>query len=111
MSGLGVPTDIEEKPEISEVADIVRTAKVAESTQGAEQLARPITVDESVRTLIEEPVEDIEQTLPTVSEPVAAPEPPPPAPGEPAASPSIQPDAQPQRSEGFFKRLFGRFGK
>ncbi len=110
-SSLGEAVSIDEKPEITEVTDIVRTAKAAESTQGAEQLARPVPIDEPVHPLAEEPVETMEQTPPAVSEPVAALEPPPPATGEPAAAPSSQPDAPPQKSEGFFKRLFGKFGK
>jgi len=110
-SSLGETVSIDEKPEITEVADIVRTAKAAKSTQGAEQLARPVPIDESVHPLAEEPIETTEQTPPAVSEPSASPEPPPPATGEPAAAPGSQSDAQSQKNEGFFKRLFGRFGK
>ena len=110
-SSLGETVSIDEKPEITEVADIMRTAKAAESTQGAEQLARPVAIDESVHPLAEEPVETTEQTPPAVSEPVVALEPPPPPSEEPAAAPSSQPDAQSLKSEGFFKRLLGRFGK
>jgi len=109
-SGLAETVSIDEKPEITEVADIMRTAKVAEITQGAEQLANPVPIDESVRPLAEEPVVTMEPTPPAVPEPVASLEPPPP-PEEPAAAPTNQPDEQPQKSEGLFKRLFGRFGK
>ena len=110
---LGEPMTIDEKPEITEVADLVRTAKAAESTQGAEQLATPtpMAIDESHHPSGEELVETLEQALPPVSEPVTALEPPPPATEEPAAANSSQPDAQSQKSEGFLKRLFGRFGK
>jgi len=111
-SGLEETVSIDEKPEITEVADIVRTAKAAEITQGAEQLAKPVPIDESVRPLAEEPVGTVEPTTPPdVPEPVASLEPPPPATEEPAAPPTSQPDEQPQKSEGLFKRLFGRFGK
>jgi hypothetical protein len=102
---------MDEKPEISEVADIVRTAKVAESTQGAEQLARPVPLDEPVHTPAEEQAGITEQTHPTVSEPVAPFEPPPPVTEETAVPTSSQPKAEPQKSEGLLKRLFGRFGK
>jgi len=112
-SALGEPTSTDEKPEITEVTDIVKTAKAAESTQGAEMLARPMSMDEKIQPLAEEPVEVIEQTPPTVPEPAAAFVPPPPAIGEPAPALPSQPDPQPQKSEseGFFKRLFGRLGK
>ena len=109
-SSLGETTNIDEKPEITEVSDIVRTAKAAESTQGAELLATAISMDESVQPRAEEPVEDIEQTPPTVSESVTSFEPPPPVNQEPAAPASSQPEPQP-KGEGFFMRLFGRLGK
>jgi hypothetical protein len=105
-SSLGEATSIDEKPEISEVADIVRTAKVAESTQGADQLARPVLMGESAHAPAEEPVENTDHAPPTVSRPVASFGPPP-----PAAPASSQAGPQPQKSEGILKRLFGRFGK
>ena len=110
-SSLEETTSIDEKPEITEVSDIVRTAKAAESTQGAELLSRPLSLDESIQPRVEVPVEDIEQTAPTVSESVTSFEPPSPVTQEPAAPASSQPETQPQKGEGFFKRLFGRFGK
>jgi hypothetical protein len=110
-SSPGETTSSDEKPEITEVSDIVRTAKAAESTQGAELLSRPMPMDESVQPLAEEPVEDIEQTPPRVSEHVTSFEPPSPATQGQAAPVSSQSEPQPQKGEGFFKRLFGRFGK
>ena len=110
QSSLGEATDVE-RPEISEVVDIVRTVQVAKSTQGAEELAGPVPADEAVRPRIGEQVVKPEQTPFVVSEPVAATEPPSMVDVEPAVASSSQPEAQPQKSEGFFKRLFGRFGK
>jgi hypothetical protein len=103
--------NVDERPEITEVTDIVRTAQVARSTQGAEQLARPVPMDESIHPAAEEPIATIGQTPPTVAEPVAVLEPPPPMTEEPAVPASSQPQPEPQKSDGFFKRLFGRFGK
>jgi len=99
-------TNIDEKPEISEVADIMRTAKAAESTQGAEQLASPMLMGEPAIAPAEEPVEKTDDAPPTESQPAPSFGPPPP--GIPASS---QSGPQPQKSEGLLKRLFGRFGK
>ena len=109
-SGLEEEARPEEKPEISEVADIMRTVKVAESTQGAERLAGPEPIDEP-NTPTKEPAEKAERTPPTVSGPVASLEPPTPITGEGAGPDLSQPEPQPQKGEGLFKRLFGRFGK
>jgi hypothetical protein len=102
--------NIGERPEITEVVDIVRTAQVARRTQGAEQLARPAPLDQSIQTAAEEPIATVRQTPPTVAEPVAAFEPQPPM-TETVVPASSQPQPEPQKSDGFFKRLFGRFGK
>jgi len=110
-SSLEETTNFEEKPEITEVSDIVRTAKAAESTLGAELLTRPMSVDGSVQPTAEEPVEDIGQAPTTVSEPIISFEPTSPATQGPTAPASSQPEQQPQKGEGFFKRLFGRLGK
>lgn len=107
---LGEAVNIDERPEITEVADIVRTAQVAMKTQGAEQLAGPMPMDES-HPATEEPVATIEQAPPTVAEPAVAVEPPPPVTEEQAAPASSQPQPEPRKSDGFFKRLFGRLGK
>jgi len=109
--GLGEAVDMDERPEISEVADIVRTAQAARTTQGAEQLARPVPMDESTPPAAEEPLATIGQTPPAVAASVAALEPPPPMSEEPTVPTSSQPQPEPQKSDGFFKRLFGRFGK
>jgi len=111
LSTLGDATNVDEKPEITEVADIMRTAQVAMSTQGAGELAAPVHLDEPVSPPVERPVEEIAQTPPTLSAPDVPSEPPRPVAEEPTAPASGQPEAQPQKSEGFFKRLFGRFGK
>ena len=110
-STLAETTNIDEKPEITEVSDFVRTAKAAQSTQGAELLLRPMSADESFQPRVEERAEDIERTPPPVSEPVTYIEPLSPVDQEPATPASSQPEPQPQKGEGFFKRLFGRFGK
>jgi len=110
-SSVGETTSMEEKPEITEVSDIMRTAKAAESTQGAEQLATPTPMDESVHLQAEGSVERTEQTPPSNPEPLPSIEPLPPVTQEPAAPVSEHPEPQPQKSEGLFKRLFGRFGK
>ena len=103
--------NMDERPEITEVADIVRTAQAARTTQGAEQLARPVPMDESIPPAAEEPTATIGQTPPAVAAPVGALEPPPPMSEEPTVPASSQPQPEPQKSDGFFKRLFGRFGK
>ena len=108
---LGEATGVKEIPEITEVSDIMRTAKAAESTQGAVQLAKPVPVDESVHIHAEEPVETTLQAPPTVPEPMPSIEPPAPVPEEPVAPTTSESTPQPQKSEGFFKRLFGRLGK
>jgi len=108
---LGEGTNVEERPEITEVSDIMRTSSAAKSTQGAEQLAMPAPVGEPAHPPAEEPVETIEQTAPTISEHVRASEPSPPVTEEQAAPTSSQPEPEPKKNEGFFKRLFGRLGK
>jgi len=108
---LGEGTNVDERPEITEVSDIMRTASVAKSTQGAEQLARPAPVGEPAHPPAEEPVETIGQTPPVISEPVPALEPSHQATEEPAAPTSSQPQPEPKKNEGFLKRLFGRLGK
>jgi len=110
-SGLGEARNSDEKPEITEVADLVRTAQAAKSTQGAEQLARAVPIDESTHNPAEEPTDTIEQTPPNVSEPVVSFESPPPLTEVPGAPSSSQVEPEPQKSIGFFKRLFGRIGK
>jgi hypothetical protein len=110
LPGPGDATDVDERPEITEVSDIVRTAQVAKSTQGAEQLAGPAPVDALVLPQAEGLDEVIEQKPPAISEPVT-PEPPTPITPEAAAPEASQHEAQPQKREGFIKRLFGRFGK
>ena len=110
QSSFGEAVNAGERPEITEVADLVRTAQVAKSTQGAEQLSVPAPI-ESISSFAEEPIVRTEQSPSTLSESVANPEPPTPATEEPVVAPSSQPEEQPQKSEGFFKRLFGRFGK
>jgi len=107
----GEATNVDERPEITEVADIVRTAQVAKSTQGAAQLAGPAPVDELVLPQAEVPDEAVEQTPPATSEPVATIEPPTQVTPEAEVPEPSQPEAQPQKSGGFLKRLFGRFGK
>ena len=109
--GLREATDVDEKPEITEVADIVRTARAAMSTQGAGELAAPVSSAGSVSPPVERPVEKTVLAPSMVSAPVPPSEPSPPVAEEPAAPASSQSGAQPQKSEGFFKRLFGRFGK
>ena len=108
---LGETKNVEERPEISEVVEIVRTAQVAKSTQGAEELVGPLAVDEAAHPPVEEPVVRLEQARPTAIEPVAAIEPSSSVDAEPAVAPSSQSETRPQKSEGFLKRLFGRFGK
>jgi len=108
---LGEARNSDEKPEITEVADIVRTAQAARSTQGAEQLARPVPIDEPTHHPADEPAENIEQTSPNTSEPIASLEPPPLPTEGPVAPASSQSELEPQKSKGFFKRLFGRLGK
>jgi hypothetical protein len=107
---LGGTANGEERPEITEVTDIVRTAQAAMSTEGAERLAAPAPTDEPVPPPAEEQVETTEGTLPTLSDPVPSIEPPTPI-AEPTPPASSQPGPESQKSEGFFKRLFGRFGK
>jgi len=109
-SSLGEGMSVEERPEITEVSDIMRTATAAKITQGADQLAMPVPMDESVHQA-EGPVESTEQTPPTVPEPLPSFEPSPPDTEEPAAPISKQLEPEPQKSEGFLKRIFGRFGK
>jgi len=108
---LGEARNSDEKPEITEVADIVRTAQAAKSTQGAELLARPAPIDESTHNPVEEPAEIIEQTPPSISEPIVSFESPPPITEGPAAPTSSPAEPDPHKSKGFFKRLFGRLGK
>ncbi|HUK80510.1 MAG TPA: hypothetical protein VLU91_07610 [Nitrososphaerales archaeon] len=108
---LGEATDAGERPEITEVADLVRTARDAEIAQGAEQLSRLVSLAEPPHPSVEETARKPEQEHLPVLEPARAIEPPPPVVEERAAAVSSLPDAQPQKSEGFFKRLFGRFGK
>jgi len=108
---LGEATDAGERPEITEVADLVRTAQDAEIAQGAEQHSRPVPRAEPPHPPVEETVGKPEQEPLPVLEPSPAIEPPPPVFEERAAAASSLPEAQPQKSEGFFKRLFGRFGK
>ena len=108
---LGEATNTDEGPEITEVAEIVRTAQAAKSTQGAQQLAGSAQVEESVPYPIDEPVEKTEQWPPAVPEPVATSEPPALMTREQVVPPPRKPEPQPQKSEGFFKRLFGRLGK
>jgi len=110
-SSLEEATNVDERPEITEVTDIVRTAQAAKSTQGAEQLTVPAPVDGSVPPPVEEMYAATEQTPPPIPEPDTIFEPPNPATSEPTAAPSSQPEPQPHKSEGFFKRLFGRLGK
>jgi hypothetical protein len=110
-SSLVEPASVDEKPEISEVVDIVRTATALMSTEGAERLVTPVPMNESVHPEVEEPDVMTEQVPSMASEPDASPELLPPVAEEPAAAPSSQPETQPEKSEGFFKRLFGRFGK
>jgi hypothetical protein len=111
QQSLGKAWNGDEKPEITEVVDIVRTAQAAKSTQGAEQLARPVPIDESTHSLPEEPAEAIEQASTTISESIVNLESPPPLTEGPAAPTSSQAEPEPQKSVGFFKRLFGRLGK
>ena len=112
-SSLAEVTSIDERPEITEVSDIMRTAKADQNTQGAEQLAKAVPIDEPVLPQAEEPAEKTEQTPPQVPEPLPSIEPLPPVKQEPAAPISDQSESeqQPQKTEGFFKRLFGKFGK
>jgi hypothetical protein len=107
---LGEAVNTDEKPEITEVADIVRTAQVAMKTQGAEQLTEPMPIDEP-HPATEEPVVTIEQTPSIVAEPAVAVESSPPITEEQVAPASSQPQPEPRKSDGFFKRLFGRLGK
>ena len=110
-SDLGETPSTEERPEITEVSDMMRAANVDQSTQGAEQLAKALPIDEPAQPQAEEPVQNTEETPPTVPEPLPSIEPLPPVAQEPAASDSTQQEPQPQKTEGFFKRLFGKFGK
>jgi hypothetical protein len=102
--------NVGERPEITEVTDIMRTAQVAKSTQGAEQLAGAVPMDEQAPPQTEEEVERV-QAHSTVSEPAAPAEPPASITEEPPVPAPTQVNPQPQKSEGFLKRLFGRFGK
>ena len=111
LLSLGEATNVGERPEITEVTDIVRTAQAVKSTQGAELLAAPVSTDDSVGTPVEEDVAKTEEIPRTIAEPVTAPEPPAPVTQEHAAPASGESEVQLQKSEGFFKRLFGRFGK
>jgi hypothetical protein len=122
-----------EIPEIAEVTDIVRIAEVTQSEQNS-QLPQTTILPEPralvvvptpppTITAVEEPIAAIEATPPMVKEvPVAVVEPMPPAREEekepvkvipPAApKPAVQSAShsqpEPQKSGGFFKRLFGR---
>jgi hypothetical protein len=108
---LGGTANADERPEITEVADIVRTAQVALSTEGAERLAGPGSADVPAHPPVEEQAETTEPAPPTLPDPVPSFEPPTPIAEEPLPPVSSQPDPESQKSEGFFKRLFGRFGK
>ena len=110
LQSLGESTSVDERPEITEVTDLVRTAQDAEITREVEQLSGPVSMDEPARPPDEERVEETEHAPLTLSEPSATIDPPAPTLQEQAA-PTSQPETQPQKSEGFFKRLFGRFGK
>ena len=105
---LGGAVDTVERPEITEVGDIVRTAQAAMNSQGAEELAKPTPMEESPHAL---PEEHVEQAPPTLTEPAPMIEPPHSATEEEAAPAQDRPQPEPQKSGGFFKRLFGRLGK
>jgi len=96
--------DTQEGPE-NEVAELVKTAQAAMSTQGAGQLAEPMPAEGLTQPAA--PEEEAEAS-PTVPEPSTAIEPSYPAAEDPP-SPD-QPQSEPEKS-GFFKRLFGRLGK
>ena len=106
--GLGKAIDNGEGPEITEVAELVKTAQAAMSTQGAERLAGPMPIEESNRPAAQE---DIEQAPPKIEESVSTAEPPAPTTEEPAGPAPDQSQPEPEKSGGFFKRLFGRIGK
>ena len=97
--------DTQEGPEITEVAELVKTAQAAISTQGAGQLAEPIPAEQSTQPAFAEEVAEASTAGPESSTAIE--------PSHPAAedppSPD-QPQSEPEKS-GFFKRLFGRLGK
>jgi hypothetical protein len=121
-----------EIPEIAEVTDIVRIAEVTQSANNAPllpevaQLPEPQTIAESAPPALEAPVTVIDPVPSEAQgeEPVAAVEPAPPEREEkeeraPEISDALQPvtkgesktPPESEKSKGFFKRLFGRFGK
>jgi hypothetical protein len=81
-----------ETPEIAEVNDIVRIAEAA-------QASKPTFV-ESPPSAAEEPVAVV-QTLPLLTE----------KPVTPQTTTSTEAQPEPRKSEGFFRRLFGRHAK
>ena len=110
LPGLGENADAVDGPEITEVSDLVRSAQAAKITQGADQLPVRAPMDEPLPPQAEEPIAETEQVPLAASQPVTV-ESPAPSAQEPAAPYSSQAEPQPQKSEGFFKRLFGRLGK
>jgi hypothetical protein len=89
----GTPNQVaNETPEIAEVNDIVRIAEAA-------QFTRPVYV-ESPRSAVDEPVVAVEAPSPVTERSAAF-----------QTEDSNEAQPEPQKSGGFFRRLFGRHGK
>jgi hypothetical protein len=123
---------VTEIPEIAEVIDILRIAEVAQSMHSVQVpvgVMQPAAIAESPHPAADEQIARVESSLPMVADPAIVAEAAPPRVAEqaaavepsslmaeevasqPEASTQAQSHPESQKSGGFFRRLFGRFGK